>query len=210
MVSALEYIGQKFGVDIHRKPPIEIFSINRVIMAQTLNELGVKVGAEIGVQRGNHARMLCENIPGLKLYCVDYWDFYPNYFDFTKSLQVEKAKAEQVLAPYDCPFIEKFSMDALADFEDESLDFVYIDAGHDWKNIANDVYEWPKKVRKGGIVFGHDFKRTPRNAFQNAVRDVVPAYMYHFKIRPWFILGAPGPRDHLYQEGTQAWMFVKG
>jgi predicted O-methyltransferase YrrM len=209
MVSTLEYIGKKFNVDINQKPPIEIFKINRPIMAQTLNELGMRLGAEIGVQRGNHAQCLCENIPKLHLYCVDYWNFYPGYIDFTKSLQIEKQKAENVLAPYDCVFIEKFSMDALNDFKDESLDFVYIDAGHDWKNIANDVYEWPKKVRPGGIVFGHDFKRTPRNNVQNAVRDVVPAYMYHFKIRPWFILGAPGPRDHMFQEGTQSWMFVK-
>jgi predicted O-methyltransferase YrrM len=208
-MNTLEYIGNKFGLDVTQKPPILIDKINRVIMAQTLNELGLKIGAEIGVQRGNHAQTLCENIPNLHLYCVDYWNFYPGYIDFTKSLQIEKRKAEQVLAPYDCVFIEKFSMDALSDFKDESLDFVYIDAGHDWKNIANDVYEWPKKVRPGGIVFGHDFKRTPRNNVQNAVRDVVPAYLYHFKIRPWFILGTAGPRDHMYQEGTQGWMFVK-
>ena len=209
MVSTLDYIGQKFGVDITHKSPIEIFNINRVIMAQTLSELGFKVGAEIGVQRGNHAQMLCSNNPGLHLYCVDYWNPYPNYHDFTKSLQVEKQKAIQVLAPYNCTFIEKFSMDALADFEDESLDFVYIDAGHDWKNICDDVFEWPKKVHPGGIVFGHDFKRTPSNNYENAVRSVVSAYMYQFRVRPWFILGEPGPHDHMYREGTQAWMYVK-
>ncbi len=48
-------------------------------------------------------------------------------------------------------------MDALEDFEDNSLDFVYIDGDHNFKHISEDIYEWTKKVRSGGIVSGHDY-----------------------------------------------------
>lgn len=208
MGSTLDYIGSKFGVDITRKPPIEIFKINRTIMAQTLCELGFKVGAEIGVQRGVHAQILCTNNPGLKLYCVDYWDHYPGYRDFTRSLAKEYEKAKRVLAPYNCVLVKKFSMDAVNDFENESLDFVYIDAAHDFKHVAMDLCEWSKKVRPDGIVFGHDYKRYPRS-FPAHVVDVVGGYMYAYSIVPWFILGMKGQPDGLYQEGTRSWMYVK-
>jgi predicted O-methyltransferase YrrM len=123
-------------------------------------------------------------------------------------LPLEFEKAKKVLEPYDCEFIQKFSMDAIHDFKDKSLDFVYIDAAHDFKHVAEDLCEWTRKVRVGGIVFGHDFKRAAGN-YVNDVKDVVPAYCYAHRITPWFVLGQPGPRDGLFSEGTQSWMFVR-
>ena len=48
-------------------------------------------------------------------------------------------------------------MDAVKDFKDESLDFVYIDANHGYESTKEDIREWSKKVKKGGIVSGHDY-----------------------------------------------------
>ena len=80
-------------------------------------------------------------------------------------------------------------MDAVKDFEDGSLDFVYIDGNHDFKNVANDIVEWQKKVRVGGIVAGHDYRRhKPHLTYQCHVVDVVNAYTYAFGINPWFVL----------------------
>jgi hypothetical protein len=39
-------------------------------------------------------------------------------------------------------------MDALNDFEDDSLDFVYIDGNHEFPYVAEDLFHWSKKVRK--------------------------------------------------------------
>ena len=57
-------------------------------------------------------------------------------------------------------------MEAIKDFKPESLDFVYIDANHSYKNMKDDIEGWSKIVRKGGIVSGHDyghFKHKDRN-----------------------------------------------
>lgn len=41
-------------------------------------------------------------------------------------------------------------------FIDEMFDFVFIDAGHDYESVKNDLESWYPKVKKGGIIAGHD------------------------------------------------------
>jgi predicted O-methyltransferase YrrM len=53
--------------------------------------------------------------------------------------------------------IRKTSVDAAQQFADGSLDAVYIDAEHDPISVRSDVNAWKNKVRKGGILCGHDF-----------------------------------------------------
>jgi len=130
---------------------------NRSELAKYFAELGFKVGAEVGVYRGDYSAELCANNPELKLYCIDSWGTpLPG-----KGEGVDKKnafrKAQKLLAPYNCELIKKFSMDAVKDFEDNSLDFVYIDADHHYPLVRNDIREWAKKVHKGGIVSGHDY-----------------------------------------------------
>ena len=42
-------------------------------------------------------------------------------------------------------------------FENESLDFVFIDAEHAYENIKKDILVWMPKVKNGGILAGHDY-----------------------------------------------------
>lgn len=42
-------------------------------------------------------------------------------------------------------------------FEDESLDFVYIDANHAYDYVKQDIELWYSKVSKGGYLLGHDY-----------------------------------------------------
>ena len=48
-------------------------------------------------------------------------------------------------------------MDAVKMFKDRSLDFVFIDANHAFDYVMQDLIEWTKKVRIGGIVSGDDY-----------------------------------------------------
>ena len=204
-MNALGYITKKFTADLTTKSPIKLTNINRTTMAQTLNELGYKVGAEIGVAEGYHAKILCDEIPDLKLYCVDVWQKYPGYSEYEGIEDIYK-EAKTRLARYNCTLIKKFSKDAAQNFDDNSLDFVYIDAAHDFENVAIDVSEWSKKVRVGGIVFGHDFKRSKRHIVD--VKDVIPGFCYAKGISPWFEL-ANDIRDDTFGRDNPGWMFVR-
>jgi hypothetical protein len=37
------------------------------------------------------------------------------------------------------------------------MDFVYIDARHDYESVKEDLHAWFDKVRPGGILAGHDY-----------------------------------------------------
>ncbi len=145
----------------------------RIDLARHFNKLGFKTGAEIGVLGGAYSVEMCKAIPGLKLYCIDKWGRDENRYRTYHERKFEEAKIR--LAPYNCELIRKFSMEAVTDFADNSLDFVYIDADHHYQNVKNDITEWAKKVRIGGIVAGHDY--LPFKLLHPGVIEAVDEYV---------------------------------
>jgi len=123
------------------------------------NSLGFKVGAEVGVAGGHFSEKLCKNIENLHMFCIDPWGTYKEnrrgggQSQHDRNYELTKSK----LKDFDATLIRKFSMDAVKDFEDEVLDFVYLDGNHDFKFVLEDIIEWSKKVRRGGIISGHDY-----------------------------------------------------
>lgn len=126
---------------------------------------GYKVGAEIGVYKGEFTEKLCQ--AGLKIYAIDPWIVYKNYRKHPKELPYDELYQNTVnlLKPYDCTIIKKTSMEALDDIPDESLDFVYIDGNHSLPYITQDIYEWNRKVRVGGVISGHDYFNSNHNPY---------------------------------------------
>lgn len=204
MNDTIKHIYKKFGMQDDFRSPMKIGDINRTIMIETLAELGFTEGAEIGVAEGYHAEIMCQKIPNLKLHCVDVWEMYPGYEEYPKIDEIYY-EAIKRLEPYNTPFYREFSAKALRHFPDDSLDFVYIDAGHDFLNVTMDL-EWAKKVRPGGIVFGHDFKIARKNVVH--VKYVIEAWMAAHKIEPWFVL-TNDIRDDRFGRDNPGWMFVR-
>jgi predicted O-methyltransferase YrrM len=52
--------------------------------------------------------------------------------------------------------IRKYSTDAASDFENESLDVVFIDMSHEYKDVKLDIETWLPKVKRSGHLAGHD------------------------------------------------------
>jgi hypothetical protein len=53
------------------------------------------------------------------------------------------------------------SIEAAETYLDNSLDFVFIDAAHDYDSVKQDIISWLPKVKKGGIISGHDYPHLP-------------------------------------------------
>jgi predicted O-methyltransferase YrrM len=210
-MDVVKYILDKYNPEIPKRSPIELKDVNRIMLTQLFHELDYKVGAEIGVAQGKYSTALCENIPGLKLYCVDVWDRYDGYKEYTDRIDRYYLEAQERLNSYNAVFVKKFSMDAVKDFEYNSLDFVYIDAAHDFKNVADDVCEWTKRVKVGGIVYGHDYCRWKHETDKYIVdvKDVVQAYCYAKDVNPWFVLGPTEKIEGQEWDGKPNWMFVR-
>ena len=163
-------------------------------------EKGLKVGAEIGVEQGEYTEVLCKS--GLEIYAIDAWKAYKGYRDHVnqKKLDGFLEKVKERLAPYNCHIMKGFSLDAIKHFKDGSLDFVYIDANHRFIDIAQDIWHWSRKVRKGGIVAGHDYKIFPGKYGLDAchVKYVVDAWAKSNNIE----ISAT-------KERTPSWFYIK-
>lgn len=53
--------------------------------------------------------------------------------------------------------IKAHSQDVVSKYEDESLDFCFIDGSHEYEDVKKDIQAYLKKVKKGGILAGHDY-----------------------------------------------------
>lgn len=144
-------------------------------------DLGFNSGAEIGVSIGRFSESMCLANPNLKLLCVDPWYAY-NRLSQEKA-DMRYALAKRRLSKYNCVLIKKTSLDASVDVPDRSLDFVYIDGAHDFDNVMLDLIIWSNKVRRGGIVSGHDFYYF----YQSGVVQAVLAYTNAHNITSWYI-----------------------
>lgn len=153
----------KFLLESYRtkgqKSPITVYNSRNVSLTKLFRKLGFTKGAEVGVARGYFSRVLCQRVPNLKLFAIDAWKPWPRVTPEKEpnTLENEYVDAKNRLAPYNCKIIRDWSKNAVKKFKNESLDFVYIDGGHDYKSAAQDIKNWSKKVRTGGIVAGHDY-----------------------------------------------------
>lgn len=156
--------------------PARLARFDRKRLIQCFAEWGLERGAEIGVDRGSFSEYMFQQIPNLSLLCVDQW---------RKKLRGDSRYASSVqrLEQYGANIIRNTSMRAVVDVPIESLDFVYIDADHTFDFVMQDIIEWSKRVRIGGIVSGHDYYR-----FRGAgVVASVDAYTQAHGIIKWFV-----------------------
>jgi len=159
------------------------FKTSRLHLAQLFNTLGYRVGAEIGVSKGLHSKQLCQTIEGLKLFLIDPWAGYdtPQITDERANARLEACVKR--LAQYNVEYVRKTSMEAVRSFEDNSLDFVYIDGLHTFDAVMSDLIFWSPKVRSGGIVAGHDYLEFPNGGVIPAVRSYVMGHGIH----EWYV-----------------------
>jgi hypothetical protein len=125
---------------------------------------GYKVGAEIGSLKGEFSAEILKRWEG-ELYMVDVWrsldeEDYPDSSNHGKhSPYMILSECVDRMAPFGrrAIMIRAFSDQAYKLFPDESLDFVFIDANHSYDSVKEDINLWYPKVRKGGLVMGHDY-----------------------------------------------------
>jgi len=201
--------------------PYEILNVNRRQLPKFFVDMGYKVGVEVGVQRGFFTRRLLR--VGLEVYAVDPWLSYDDYRPIDQEyyqrhqnriFDAAKKNLEPWIENNKCHIVRKTSMNALEDFEDESLDFVYIDGHHGFKYVTEDIFGWSKKIRKGGCISGHDYAYGPwkeNNPYILQVKWVIDAYTSAFRISPWYVLGAKEKtKEGEKRDRFRSWMWLKG
>ncbi|TRZ80397.1 class I SAM-dependent methyltransferase [bacterium] len=136
-----------------------------VFFPELINSLDLKMGVEIGVDEAGFSSHILTKTKIEKYYCVDNWmDGFGSNGNMRKSKfdtrgDVRYNNAVALLSQFGDRAIplRMSSMEAVKNFNDNSLDFVYIDGDHSLGMLL-DLYAWIPKMRIGGIFSGHDYK----------------------------------------------------
>lgn len=142
-------------------------------------QMGYRKGAEIGVSQGRFTMFLCAIMHDLNMVAVDRWEEQPGHktegwmgWDHEGSFKRFKANCDQYFGRR-VNIYRGDSLDAAKCVEDDSLDFVFIDADHSYEGCKADIEAWAPKVRVGGMLSGHDFNKKWPGVVQ-AVNEIYP------------------------------------
>lgn len=177
--------------------PYWIPDVGRDELPEFFKEIGFKTGAEIGVSHGENIVNYCK--AGLTIYGVDPWISYEDDIyrpiasisrKYSRTIEDVHRLAIERTTPYpNCKLIQKTSMDALTLFPKRSLDFVYIDANHKFGYVAMDLMKWVDKVKKGGVIAGHDYYSIRADRRVRQVGPIVDAFAKSFDFNNFYVLG---------------------
>ncbi|MHC4748319.1 MAG: class I SAM-dependent methyltransferase [Planctomycetota bacterium] len=212
MRDELRYIIDKHDLNVNGKlyVPIEIPQLKRIDgLAPLFAELDYKIGVEVGVERGEFLEVLCVANPQAKIYGVDAWAAYRGYRDHVSQEKLDGFYGFTIerMQPYNCELMRDWSVSAAERFDNESLDFVYIDANHRLEETINDIVAWERKVRRGGIVSGHDYRQFKRQTYSHIV-EALGAYTHAYRIHPWFLCGKRSEPKGV-RDTARSWFWVK-
>jgi hypothetical protein len=122
-------------------------------------------GAEIGVKLGRFSDLVLRSWKGEKLISIDPWseaepDEYVDHANVAQDQHEEfYRRTNELLSKHGnrSEIWRATSVEAAQRIPDRSLDFVYIDARHDYDSVLEDLEAWFPKVRPGGLMAGHDY-----------------------------------------------------
>lgn len=151
---------------------------------------------ELGVLEGDHSYEILSVLQPDRLWLVDMWtdiNLSKSGTDYLGDDQDEwdsrYLRVVERYTPYANVSVLRLSGHSAAKILPNDLDFVYIDACHDYDCVIADMGDWLPKVKTGGILSGDDYSRD----------EVVAAVAYFLKDYPNYTL---------YTSPTQ-WWFVK-
>jgi predicted O-methyltransferase YrrM len=112
------------------------------------------VMAEVGCLAGISTKVFAGACK--KVYAIDSWKPYSEVNSERMSEAIGRFD-ENLKGCSNVEVIKMHSLDAVNDFKDEGLDVVYIDANHSYAAFRKDLRAWIPKVKRGGIIAGHDY-----------------------------------------------------
>lgn len=127
---------------------------------------------------------------GIDIFGVDHFKGSIDQPELVAEAQAKDIRAEcfkNVKAmnyPGGCAIVTMPSVEAAKEFKDRSLDFVFLDASHDYQSVCSDIKAWLPKVKTGGILSGHDYDETTDPGVPRAVKACLPKF--EIKGRCWW------------------------
>jgi len=148
------FLMKKFQFGIKRKYPFRTSAtfVKKYFKGKPINCI------EIGTHRGESAEFLLRTNPNIqKIYCVDPYE--KEFIIDGKSASIHFRKAKKRLSKFNVKFVLKTSDEAVKLFKKNSIDYIYIDGLHTYKQVKKDIENYFPILKKGGIMAGNDIER---------------------------------------------------
>ncbi len=145
-----------------------------------MNQINPKTIVEVGSWMGLSTSFIAQNMPNnCILYAIDTWNgspehkddpvyskYLPNLYALFLSNMRQLGLAEKIVP------IRMSSIEAV-----KSLnlfpDFIYLDASHKYEDVCDDISNWYKKLKPGGILSGDDWMwPSVRTAVEKMAKDL--------------------------------------
>lgn len=127
-----------------------------------VKENGWTNGAELGVWQGRTFLHVLANCPQVTLVGVDLWEPQPgnegpeDYVEWPHEQNYQRV-VNGAKRFGNRAIIHKMTTTEAAELvEDNSLDFIFIDADHSTEAVRNDIITWSPKIKDTGTIIGHD------------------------------------------------------
>ena len=135
------------------------FSFSRLYTKMVQNAREDAHFVEVGCWLGRSAAFMAVEILNskkrIKFDCVDWWNGQAegkSEIKLFKAFLTNMLSVKDIINPIKLP-----SSMASKLYLDNSLDFVFIDATHEYDSVKEDIKLWYPKVKEGGILAGHDY-----------------------------------------------------
>jgi len=150
------------------------------VISDLVEKHGWEVGVEVGVKEGENLFFIMDHCPDLKMTGIDAWEQQLHEKDGedyrTWNMGALHEKVLKGAEKYEgrLKIVKAFSVDAAGAFDNQSLDFVFIDAQHTYDSLKADIIAWSPKLKDEGKLLGHDIHFP---GVLKAVTEMVPDYI---------------------------------
>lgn len=130
--------------------------------------------AEVGVAYGNFSEVLLEKLKPEKFIAIDSFAFTADNEPWQQTiikdskvshLDFYKNKFSNDIATGRVEVYAGLSWEVLAKLPDNSLDYLYLDAGHSYEEVIKDIEQLKKKMKEKGIIQFNDYTLLDAFAF---------------------------------------------
>lgn len=125
----------------------------------------VEIGSWMGRSSSCLGQLAKESEKNIQIYAIDTFQGSEEHTEIMNDIEnqstslldifkqnIKLCEVDDIITP-----IQGTSIDVSSQFEDESIDFIFIDASHDYDNVLADITAWYPKLKPGGLISGDDY-----------------------------------------------------
>ena len=115
----------------------------------------VEIGSYMGGTAWYGAQIARDNYS--EYFCIDPWNFQGDIHVGAVHYRAFKENMKDAGLEDHVQIRKNTNTVACEEFEDESVDLVFVDGDHTYEGVSGDIRRWWAKLKPGGIMLGHDY-----------------------------------------------------